>query len=46
MAKNTGDNTRKGAVSKREKWTKRDKETGQFIDVKSNGEPFKGVTKK
>jgi hypothetical protein len=54
MAKNTGHNTRKGAVKQREqvlnpkneKWTKRDKETGQFMDVKSDGEPFKGVTKK
>ena len=54
MAKNTGDNTRKGAVKQREqvlnpktdKWTKRDKETGKFMDVKSDGEPFKGVTKK
>jgi hypothetical protein len=54
MAKNTGENTRKGAVTKREqvlnpkneKWTKRDADTGKFIDVKSDGTPFKGVTKK
>lgn len=24
-------------------WTKRDSETGRFIDVKSDGTPFKGV---
>jgi hypothetical protein len=24
-------------------WTKRDSETGRFMDVKSDGEPFKGV---
>ena len=54
MAKNTGENTRKGAVSKREqilnpktdKWTKKDTETGKFMDVKSEGTPFKGVVKK
>ena len=54
MAKNTGENSRKGAVSKREqvlntkteKWTKKDPETGKFLDVKSDGKPFKGVTKK
>ena len=47
-----GDNARKGAVRKRsqlktkvmgeEHWTKRSKETGQFMDQKKNGK-FKGV---
>jgi hypothetical protein len=55
MAKNgkVGDGHRNGAVKDRsqvynpktEKWVKRDTETGKFIDVKSDGEPFKGVTK-
>jgi hypothetical protein len=26
-------------------WVKRDVETGQFMDVKEDGEPFKGVRK-
>jgi hypothetical protein len=54
MAKNTGENTRKGAVKKKDqslnpktqKWTKRDTITGKFTSVKSDGTPFKGVTKK
>jgi hypothetical protein len=54
MAKNTGENTRKGAVKKKDqslnpktqKWTKRDATTGRFTSVKSDGTPFKGVTKK
>ena len=53
MAKNTGDDYRKGAVRNRsqvlnpktEIWTKRDRENGQFMDGKSDGEPFKGVRK-
>lgn len=49
-----GDNARKGAVKERSQvqnpksglWTKRDKITGQFIDVKtSDNSPFKGVSK-
>lgn len=48
-----GDGTRKGAVRgrtqtfnpKNEKWTKRDRETGRFMDVKFDGTKFKGVTK-
>jgi hypothetical protein len=28
-----------------EQWVKRDSETGRFMDVKKDGEPFKGVTK-
>lgn len=48
------DNSRKGAVKERTQvqnpktglWTKRDSETGKFMDVKtSSGKPFKGVTK-
>ena len=53
MAKNTGNNYRKGSVCDRTQvqnpntrlWTKRDTETGQFIDVKQDGTPFKGVAK-
>jgi hypothetical protein len=53
MAKNTGDGYREGEVRDRSqvynpatrKWTKRDTETGEFIDVKEDGEPFKGVRK-
>lgn len=55
MAKNgkTGDGHREGAVRQRsqtfnpktERWTKRDSETGRFMDQKSDGDPFKGVRK-
>jgi len=53
MAKNTGNGYRHGAVDNRsqtynpvtEQWVKRDAETGWFMDVKQNGEPFKGVRK-
>ena len=55
MAKNKpiGDNARVGAVKNRsqvynpktERFVKRDSETGRFMDVKSNGTPFKGVRK-
>lgn len=55
MAKNKpyGDNARKGAVKDRSQaynpttktWVKRDSDTGQFMDVKSDGTPFKGVRK-
>ena len=55
MAKNgkVGDGHRNGAVKDRsqtynpktETWVKRDRETGQFIDGKSDNKPFKGVTK-
>lgn len=46
-----GDGHRNGAVKdrsqtynpKNETWVKRDKENGQFMDVKSDGKPFKGV---
>ena len=55
MAKNKpiGDNARVGAVRRRSQtfnpqiqtWTKRDDETGRFMDQKADGEPFKGVRK-
>lgn len=55
MAKNApiGDNARRGAVRNRsqvfnphtESWTKRDSDTGQFMDQKKDGAPFKGVRK-
>jgi hypothetical protein len=43
--------TGRGAISDRSQvetpvgWVKRDSETGRFLDVKSDGEPFKGVRK-
>jgi len=56
MAKNgIKDNARQGAVKNRTQilnpktnlWTKRDSETGRFIDVKtSSNKKFKGITKK
>jgi hypothetical protein len=53
MAKNTGDGFRHGEIRDRsqvynpetKQWIKRDSETGEFLDVKSDGEPFKGVRK-
>ena len=55
MAKNApyGDNQRQGMVRNRsqtynpktELWVKRDSKTGLFMDVKQDGEPFKGVRK-
>ena len=55
MASNkpVGDNSRKGAVKKRSQlenpltgtMTKRDKKTGEFMDVKTTGGKFKGVRK-
>ena len=49
----SGDGHRKGAARKRsqvsnpltEQFTKRDTETGQFIDQKADEAPFKGVRK-
>ncbi|WP_343226893.1 hypothetical protein [Luteolibacter flavescens] len=49
----TGDGARKGAVRNRsqtfnpqtERWTKRDTDSGRFIDQKSDSNPFKGVRK-
>lgn len=47
-----GDNQRIGAVRKRSQfqtpsglWAKRDTETGRIMDVKMDGEAFKGVRK-
>jgi hypothetical protein len=48
-----GDGHRNGAVKGRSQvqnpvtghWTKRDTETGKFIDQKADKKPFKGVTK-
>jgi hypothetical protein len=55
MAKNppAGDNARRGAVRDRsqtynpvtETWTKRDTDSGRFMDQKKDGTPFKGVRK-
>ncbi len=53
MAKNTGKGYRHGAVDNRsqaynpktEQYVKRNAENGQFMDVKQDGEPFKGVRK-
>jgi hypothetical protein len=54
MAKNTGDNFRKGSVDDRSqldldpkngKFVKRDDETGRFTDLKDDNKPFKGVAK-
>ncbi|HYF36004.1 MAG TPA: hypothetical protein VD994_11990 [Prosthecobacter sp.] len=52
MAKNTGNNFRRGSVNDRTQvkspngnWTKRDTNTGRFIDQKVDGTPFKGVAK-
>lgn len=49
----TGDGHRNGAVRQRsqvynpqnDRWTKRDTETGQFMDQKADDQPFKGVRK-
>lgn len=56
MAKNKpyGDNARKGAVKNRSQvlnpktglYTKRDSTSGKFMDVKTSGGKFKGVTDK
>lgn len=47
-----GDGHRNGAVRQRSQtqtaagqWVKRDTNTGRFMDVKSDGTPFKGVRK-
>lgn len=52
MAKNTGNNHRRGAVSGRTQtqtpggtWVKRDANTGRFMDQKGDRKPFKGVAK-
>jgi hypothetical protein len=51
MAKNTGEDYRRGEVKGRSQslnpktstWTKRDSSNGQFMDGKTDGQPFKGV---
>ncbi len=52
MATNTGKGHRQGEVRDRSQvenpdgnWTKRDDETGRFMDQKQDGKPFKGVRK-
>ncbi|MDE0114978.1 MAG: hypothetical protein OXN84_22205 [Albidovulum sp.] len=52
MAKNTGQGYRKGAVTGRTQFErsdghfqKRDERTGQFMGVKDDGKPFKGIAK-
>lgn len=55
MAKNKpyGDDSRIGAVRDRsqtynphnDRWTKRNTETGKFMDQKNDNQPFKGVRK-
>ncbi len=55
MAKNApvGDGSRKGMIKRRsqtfnpvtKQWVKRNAETGQLMNVKQNGKPFKGVRK-
>ena len=53
MAGNTGKGHRAGAVKSRSqvfnpatnRWVKRDKETGKFVEGKADGTPFKGVRK-
>lgn len=54
MAKNPpkGDGHRNGAIKERSQtqtpagnWVKRDTNTGRFMDVKSDKDPFKGVRK-
>jgi hypothetical protein len=48
-----GDGHRNGAVRDRsqtfnpqtQQWVKRDAETGKFMDVKKDGDPFKGARK-
>jgi len=52
MATNTGKGFRRGAVKARTQfqrldghWQKRDEHTGQLMQVKDDGTPFKGVAK-
>ena len=52
MATNTGKGHRIGAVRDRSQvqapsddWTKRDEDTGRFMDQKQDKKPFKGVRK-
>ena len=52
MGKNTGKGYRKGAVTGRTqfkradgRFQKRNERTGEFMQVKDDGDPFKGVAK-
>ena len=53
MATNTNTGSRKGAVKSRTQtfnpsnglYVKRDSQTGQFLGVKKDGKPYKGITK-
>ncbi len=52
MAKNTGEGYRRGEVRNRSQfqtpsgdWAKRNTETGEIMDQKQGGDPFKGVRK-
>jgi len=52
LARNTGDGFRRGAVTARTQfrrrdghWQKRDERTGQLMNVKNDGTPFKGVAR-
>lgn len=52
MARNTGNDHRKGAVTARTQyqrdngmWQKRDERSGQFMEVKQSKGPFKGVAR-
>ncbi len=53
MARNTGKGHRQGAVKERSQtynsktglYVKRDAQTGQFMQTKKDGKPFKGVTR-
>jgi hypothetical protein len=53
MARNTGEGFRRGSVNNRtqvfnprtETWTKRDPDTGRFMQGKEDGSPFKGAAK-
>ena len=53
MAKNTGNDSRKGSINNRsqtfnprtKRYVKRDTTTGQFLAQKADDKPFKGVAK-
>jgi hypothetical protein len=53
MARNAGDGYRRGSVDRRtqvfnprtETWTKRDADSGRFMQGKEDGTPFKGVAR-
>ena len=52
VAKNSGDGYRNGSVDNRTQfqrpdghWVKRDTDSGRFMDVKSDGDRFKGVAR-